>query len=197
MLKNTFITTHEKSDSLKCAERDRTQRVKDSLSSIKIPKTYKTYELQYYAYNKEFADKLGMEWREVLASGNLRKLPTFYDDWKFTAQQNNDTAFTFRQMVFSVDSAINIDWGTEEQTLEQTFNDGGVVTSNYEWRKFGIIINVERNQEQIKLSYTFRDKQQSISILQGQAVGNENDTLFLTGNYSLKRTNEVGIPFFI
>lgn len=183
-----------KSDSLKCAERDKIDSINRNIPKRKID--FKTYELQYYSYSKEFSDNLGFEWKEVLASGNFKSVPTFYDSWKFHAQETNDTSFTFRQMIFSVDSTISIDWGTEEQTLEQTYNDGGIITTNYEWRKYGIIINVSRFNGQIKISYTFRDKQQSTSILQGEAVGFEQDTLFLSGNYSLKRENSVGVPFF-
>ena len=66
---------------------------------------------------KNFADKLGVEWSEVLAIGDLPNHLKLLDSWSFFATQTNDTAYTRRQINLSVDSIVTIDWGTEEQTL--------------------------------------------------------------------------------
>lgn len=191
-----------KSDSIECLKRDSLRfvlldslsRVKDSLSKIK-PLDFKKYELRYYSISKAFADKIGVKWQDVLATGNLHNALKIYDDWQIIATKNNDTTFNARKMVFSLDSLINVDWGSEEQVIEKSFIQDGVITESYEWRKYGILINVLRVGGRVKLQYTFRDKDNSVSVLSGSAVGVETDTLHLWGEYSVNREIVSGIPF--
>lgn len=193
------------SDRLLCRQRDSlaiiqqgvadsVKRYRDSLANL--PKLdYRSYELRYYAYSKSFTDKLGVEWGSVLFSGNLHNRFKVYDDWKIYANEINDTTFNYRSMFFSLDSTLNVDWGSEEQVLSKTFQNDGVVTQEYEWRKYGIIVTIERKRERVKMTYTFRDKDNSISVLQGSVVGSDTDTLFLQGNYMAKREVNSGLPW--
>lgn len=191
-----------KSDSIECAKRDSLRlvlldslnKVKDSLSKIK-PLDFKKYELRYYSVSKGFTDKLGVKWQDVIFSGNLHNKLNVYDNWELIATQNNDTTFNSRKMFFSLDSAINIDWGSEEQVIEKSFVQDGVITESYEWRKYGILVNVQRGNGRVKINYVFRDKDNSVSVLSGSAVGVENDTLHLWGEYSVNREIILGLPF--
>lgn len=187
-----------RADSLKCAERDSLRALElaraDSLRAVP-PLPFVDYELRYFSFTKSFADKMGVDWSDVLAGGNLRRIPDFYDNWRLYADQNQDTSFNFRSLFFSLDSSLNIDWGSEEQTLQRTYNDNGVITSDYEWRKYGIIIKIERTGGRVKLSYILRDKDNSVSVLQGSAIAGEGDTLFLQGNYNVNRRVVSGVPF--
>ena len=171
-----------KADRLQCAKRDsldglaRSRAVRDSMerdSLSKIPPlSFGNYELKYYAYSKSFTDRMGVDWQTVLAGGNLRGRLQFFDDWRIHATRNNDTAFTERSLLFSVDSSIAIDWGSEEQTLKQTFVNDGVTTQDYEWRKYGMIVSVKRDGKRVSMDYTFRDKENSVSVLHGSIIGN-------------------------
>lgn len=192
------------SDKLQCAQRDSLQieqRKKfvhdslrsDSLSKIKLD--FANYQLRYFAYSKSFTDKLGFDWEFILANGNLHNKIKFFDDWRFVAQQTNDTSFTSRSVEFSVDSSLSLDWGSEEQTLKQTFVNNGVTTQDYEWRKYGLLINVKRDGKRVIMNYVFRDKDNSISVLQGSVIGTDGDTLRLIGEYTLNRNVEMGVPF--
>lgn len=193
-----------KADSIKCAKRDSTikrqqfiadslQKRQDSLAKIP-PLNFKHYELRYYAYSKSFTDKIGVEWQQIIAAGNLHNRFKIFDDWRVIASQMNDTSYNERKITFSVDSSITIDWGAEEQTMLKTYLTDGVVSQDFEWRKYGLIINVKRDGERVKMDYTFRDKDNSISILQGSVIGAESDTLRLFGDYLSKREIKQGVP---
>lgn len=183
------------SDSIKCASRDSLQQFKiDSLGKIK-PLDYKKYRLKYYSFTKSFTDKLGVSWNEILARGTLHTKPKIFDEWALYATETNDTSFTYRELTFSLDSAINIDWGSEEQTLKATYVNDGILYNEYEWRKYGLIIDIKRQDKNLKLSYIFRDKSSNIQLLQGQAIGLENDSLNLDGVYNFSYEKTLGVPF--
>lgn len=200
-----------KSDSIRCVKRDSLQRLNDSLhlqaveraridslrrdSISRLRLDFKSYRLKYYAYSKSFSDRYGVEWSSLLASGNLRGKLELFDDWRLIASQINDTTFTSRMVEFSVDSSLALDWGSEEQTLKQTFVNDGITTQDYEWRKYGILINVRRDGQRVRMDYVFRDKDNSVSVLQGSVIGLEGDTLRLVGEYSVSRNVQSGVPF--
>lgn len=194
-----------RSDSMKCAERERErarqdsllsaeQHRKDSLAQVRLP--FKNYQLRYYSFTKNFTDKLGVEFNGIIAHGNLHDKFHWFDDWKMHASETDDTTFTYRQVNVSFDSVLNVDWGTEEQTLKTTFTtSNGVVNADYEWRKYGLIVTLKKDDKRVHMSYVFRDKEQNISVLQGSAVGDLGDTLVVTGQYTTKREVTIGIPF--
>ena len=193
------------SDSILCRERDslnlvnREKAIRDSIkidSLLKIPPLdFKNYELKYYSFTQSFTDKIGVEWASILAFGNVHNKLEIFDDWRIVANQTNDTTFTERSLIFSVDSSLNLDWGSEEQTLKQTFVNNGVTTQDYEWRKYGMIIQIKRDGKRVRMNYTFRDKENSITVLQGTVIGQEGDTLRLNGTYTTKRQLVNGVPF--
>ena len=194
-----------RSDSIRCASRDSLQarqdsitlfekQRNDSLSAIRLP--FENYELRYYSFTKNFSDKMGMEFNGIIASGNLHDKFHIYDDWKLHATETNDTAFTYKQINVAFDSTLNVDWGTEEQTLKTTYvTSNGMVNTEYEWRKYGLIVSLQKDTSRVKMSYVFRDKEQNISVLQGSAVGMLGDTLVITGQYTTTRTVTIGLPF--
>lgn len=193
-----------KSDSIKCAQRDSMRIYGDSIATAERrrldslaalpPLDYRHYELRYYAFSKSFTDKIGVEWPTIWASGNLRGRLRMYDDWSLIATALNDTTFTVRRLLFSVDSSLSVDWGSEEQTLKTTFVNDGVTSSDYEWRKYGLIVNVSRDGRRIRMQYIFRDKSGGVSLLQGSAIGDEGDTLRMLGTYTANRNVVQGVP---
>lgn len=187
-----------RSDSLKCASRDSVRRLADSLRALPAPSLpsplgFQNYRLEYVAYNKSFSDKMGFEWKRVLASGNLKSMPSFYDSWQLWAVENNDTNFTRRTLEFAIDSTISIDWGNERQVPEKTYSqDGGIVATNYEWRKYGISISVRRDGQRVSLEYMVRNEDNG--TLNGKAVGLSGDTLATNGTYRLTQDLSEGLP---
>lgn len=168
--------------------------VADSLAKITLP--FVNYELRYYSFTQAFSQLMGTEYGSVLAEGNLHDKFKVFDDWKIHATETNDTTFTFRRVNLTLDSTINIDWGTEEQNLKSSFiSDGGVVSNDYEWRKYGLIIQITKDNRLTKLSYTFRDKENAIALLQGSAVGELADTIQIRGEYNSVRSIVSGVPF--
>lgn len=193
----------KKSDSLKCARNDSLNFItafkEDSLKTYndsisKINLSFLDYELKYFNYSKSFTDKIGISWEEVLTNGNLHNKFNLYDSWALVAVANNDTSFNFRQINVKLDSVLNIDWGTEEQTLLNSYVNDGITNNNYEWRKYGLIIKISKDEKRVKLDYIFRDKNNSVSVLQGSGVALLGDTLKITGVYNSSREINKGIP---
>lgn len=194
-----------RADSIRCAVRDSVQRVADSVAAMQKraadsvaalpPLEYRHYELRYYSYSESFANRMGVEWPTTWAAGNLHDKLRVFDEWTIQATATDDTAFTNRRLLFSLDSALAVDWGSEEQTLKQTFVNDGVTTTDYEWRKYGLIVQVQRDGKRTRMQYTFRDKSSGVSLLQGSALGADADTIRMQGTYTAKRIVRRGIPF--
>lgn len=198
-----------KADSIQCAKRDsiflaekmkmdsiqaRKQFIEDSIRAIP-PLEFTSYELRYYSYSKSFTDKMGFEWSEVWASGNLHNRFKIFDSWRLFATENNDTTYNERRLIFTLDTNISVDWGSEEQTMQKSYLTDGIVTQDYEWRKYGLIVKIHRDGQRVKMDYIFRDKDNSVSVLQGSVVGTDSDTLRLFGDYMAKREINNGLPF--
>lgn len=183
------------SDSIKCLARDNAYRLSLTPPSAPTePLSFQKYRLEYVAFNKTFSDRMGVKWQEVLARGNLKSRPTFYDSWQLQAIESNDTNFTIRTIEFSLDTSITVDWGNEKQVPERTFSqDGGVVTTSYEWRKYGLSVFVKKDDRRIKLDYTIRNDDNG--TLTGKAVGSSFDSLALNGNYRYTQRYTEGVPF--
>lgn len=187
----TFQRLKMASDS---ARADSAQRARDSLSRQRLP--FKRYELRYYSYTKNFTDKIGAEFSGLVANGNLHDRFKLFDDWQFFATSTNDTTFTSRAVNVAFDSTLNLDWGTEEQTLKTSYvSSNGYVSNDYEWRKYGLVVTLKKDTAKTYLQYVFRDKEQNISVLQGSAVGDIGDTLTVTGQYTTSRVVKTGVPF--
>ena len=200
-----------KADKMQCAKRDsleqevrkraardsvRVDSIRAAADSIKrLRLDFANYQLRYYAYSKGFSDRMGVEWGTLISSGNLRGKIRLFDDWRMVATETNDTTFTTRSVEFSVDSSLALDWGSEEQTLKQAFVNNGVTTHDYEWRKYGLLVKVSRDGQRVRMDYVFRDKDNSVSVLQGSVIGLDGDTLRLTGEYTVNRNVDTGIPF--
>lgn len=201
-----------KADRLQCAKRDSLDNVQrsrasrdsaradsvarylDSMSRERLP--FKRYELRYYSYTKNFTDKIGAEFSGIVAKGNLHDKFKIFDDWQFFATSTNDTTFTSRLVNVAFDSTLNLDWGTEEQTLKTSYvSSNGYVSNDYEWRKYGLVVTLKKDTAKTYLQYVFRDKEQNISVLQGSAVGNNGDTLVVSGQYTTARQVNTGVPF--
>lgn len=209
---NYLYSASVKADRIQCAKRDSLetfQRLKvvrdsaradslarslDSMSRERLP--FKRYELRYYSYTKNFTDKIGAEFSGMVAKGNLHDKFRIFDDWQFFATSTNDTAFTSRLVNVAFDSTLNLDWGTEEQTLKTSYvSSNGYVSNDYEWRKYGLVVTLKKDTSKTYLQYVFRDKEQNISVLQGSAVGNNGDTLVVSGQYTTARQVNTGVPF--
>lgn len=197
-----------KADSIQCANRDSInlyeknridsihnyqQYIQDSIANIP-PLNFQSYELRYYSYSKSFTDKMGFEWSEILSIGNLHDRFRIFDNWRLFATSNNDTTYNERRLIFTLDTNIAVDWGSEEQAIQKTYQTDGVITQDYEWRKYGLIVKIQRDGQRVKMNYIFRDKDNSVSVLQGSVVGTDSDTLRLFGDYMAKREINSGLP---
>lgn len=182
-------------DSLKCithklSESER-KKTEDSLRAIP-PLVFHSYKLRYITLYKKFADKMGVDWNEILASGDLRKYPRIYDKWSIIANETNDTTFSVRELSFAFDSSFTLDWGSEKQIEKSVTISDGLLTTEKEWRKYGVQIEVTAHDSRVKLEYTFRNDDET--TLSGQAVGGNLDTLKVYGDYANKILHSDGLP---
>lgn len=188
------IVLHRLADSLKAVSMNLAKFHQDSLASIP-PLGFQNYKLIYVAYSKSFAEKLGVSWREILAQGDLRSVPKFYDNWQLYATENNDTTFNRQDLAFSLDSSMSLSWGAEKQVALKAFTADGIIEREYEWRKYGLEVQINRDERRVKMAYTFRNDDGTETTLTGSAVGTKSDTLKLVGNYRTTQTEKTGVPF--
>lgn len=186
----------KKADSIRCHQRDSIlvyeQFLKDSLNSLPSL-DFKGYTLKYYNFNKAFSDKMGVKWGDILWSGTLKDVH-FFDSWTSAAVESNDTSFSYRSVSFALDSSIVLNWGTEEQVQLRTYNDNGIISTDYEWRKYGLEITIKAEKNRVHLDYIFREKDANTTILSGSVVGHPNDTLVISGDYQQMRDINRGVP---
>lgn len=188
------IVLHRLADSLKAVSMNLAKFHQDSIASIP-PLDFQNYKLIYVAYSKSFAEKLGVSWREILAQGDLRSVPKFYDNWQLYATENNDTAFNKQELFFAIDSSLSLSWGAEKQVAEKVYTNDGIIEREYEWRKYGLEVNLTRDEKRVKMTYTFRNDDGTETTLSGSAVGNSRDTLKLVGTYRTEQEQIIGVPF--
>lgn len=185
-----------KADSVRCYQRDSlafvAQMLADSLASVP-PLDFKAYTLKYYNFNKAFSDKMGVKWGDILWLGTLHDVH-FFDSWTSAAVESNDTSFSYRSVSFALDSSIVLNWGTEEQAQLRTFNDNGIISTEYEWRKYGLEITIKAQSSRVHLDYVFREKDANTTILSGSVVGSPGDTLVISGDYQQMRDINRGVP---
>lgn len=182
-------------DSLKCYTNKLTAEnrkvIDDSIKAV-LPLEFHSYKLRYVTLYKKFADKMGVDWNEILASGNLTKYPRIYDKWSIIANETNDTTFSVRELSFAFDSSFTLDWGSEKQIEKSVTITDGILTTEKEWRKYGVQIEVTAHEKRVKLEYTFRNDDET--TLSGQAVGESLDTLKVYGDYANKILHSDGLP---
>ena len=119
----------------------------------------------------------------------------FFDSWTSAAVESNDTSFSYRSVSFALDSSIVLNWGTEEQAQLRTFNDNGIISTEYEWRKYGLEITIKGPKfTGSPLDYVFREKDANTTILSGSVVGSPGDTLVISGDYQQMRDINRGVP---
>ena len=135
---------------------------------------------------------MGVDWSEILASGSLRTYPKIYDKWAVVANETNDTTFSIREISFSFDSSFALNWGSEKQIETSTTIQDGFLTSEKEWRKYGVQINLTATNSRIKMDYTFRNDDET--SLNGGVGGSKNDTLKVYGDYANKILHSDGLP---
>lgn len=186
----------KKADSIRCYQKDSVmayERFKND-SLVSIPALdFHSYTLKYYNFNKAFSDKMGVKWGDILWSGTLKDIH-FFDSWTSAAVESNDTSFSYRSVSFALDSNIVLNWGTEEQVQLRTYNDNGVISTDYEWRKYGLEVIIKSELKRVHLDYTFREKDANTTILSGSVVGFPNDTLVISGDYQQMRDINRGVP---
>jgi len=186
-----------KRDSILKVEKEK----KDSLEIIKANETqikkevnFENYSLTYISFSKSLLSELGLEWGSEFVTGNLHSIPDLVGVFKVKASSINDSSFIYRQLSFALDSSIVIDWGSEEPVIKKTYNDAGVIIQEYEEKKHGLSIKINRDSLQTFLSYVIRANDEKSSVINGSSSQNRDSTLSVSGYYTHKNERITGIP---
>lgn len=170
------------------------QQKKDSLSKI-TQKRIRKFELQFIQMDRNFIRNMGVNWSEILASGNLRGRLKLFDDWEVRANEINDTSFIRRKITLYVDTLAEISWGNESNEVEKTYNDNGIVTQEYKYRQYGITTELEIKDSTYKLNYAVRNNDDLHTNFTANTTGNLKDTLELNGEMVRNVQRVQGVPF--
>lgn len=188
---SVITTTHKlysvnrKRDLLLCAKKN---------AYVK-PLPFQKFVLNYYSFSSSLLDQWGIEWSKVLASGDFFSKPSIPLNWSIRALGELDTLAEFRSIVFSFDSSFNVTWGAESKELDKTYTQDGVITQDYSWRDYGLIITVTKDTLSYKLTYSFVTNDDNHNKLNGSSVSSLSDTLQISGYYKEKSNNLYYVPF--
>jgi len=184
-----------KRDSVLAVKREIQLSKVDSLKQIKLPEIlFENYDLFYISFSRSFLNSLGAEWSQDFLSGSFHNLPKLIENFKLTASNINDSTFIYRKLSFTLDSIIKIDWGNEEPVLRRVYNDAGIITQEYEEKKHGLSLLINRDTSSITLNYIIRSNDEKNSVLSGSSRQNLGDTLKVSGFYTIYKEQKSGIP---
>ena len=126
------------------------------------------YTLQYFAFDNSVLDNWGIDWTKVLSSGDFFSKPQIPLSWSIRALGENDSLVQFRSLQFSLDSALRIVWGNETQESLKSYAENGVVTTSYEWRDYGLTIDLKRTKEKISRLQLCLERQRPQQVKRSQ-----------------------------
>lgn len=152
----------------------------DSLRSLRQPS--ERWRLQYISVSKKLLDSYGFDVLHPLSYGETFSFNLF-DTWNFDYISSRDSLFESRNIYFDLDSNSIFSWGIQKQVPQQTFSTGETIQTNYEWRQYGIDIDIKRFPT-FKLSYTIRSPDES--TITGNSSLGQDSTIFIVANYSAK-----------
>lgn len=185
-------------DSLRTTEKQRLDSLekekKDSLANV-TQKQIRKFELQFVQVDRNFVRNLGVNWNEILASGNLRGRLDLFDAWEILANEMNDTSFIRRKITLYVDTLAEVTWGNESNEVEKTYNDNGVITQEYKYRQYGITTKIEIKDSTYKLNYAVRNNDDLHTNFTANTTGNLEDSLELNGEMVRNVQRVQGVPF--
>lgn len=185
-------------DSLRTMEKQRLDSLekekKDSLANV-TQKQIRKFELQFVQVDRNFVRNLGVNWNEILASGNLRGRLDLFDAWEILANEMNDTSFIRRKITLYVDTLAEVTWGNESNEVEKTYNDNGVITQEYKYRQYGITTKIEIKDSTYKLNYAVRNNDDLHTNFTANTTGNLEDSLELNGEMVRNVQRVQGVPF--
>lgn len=161
-----------RADSLQCIEKP-----------LEPPLATANYTLQYFAFDNSVLDNWGIDWTKVLSTGDFFSKPQIPLSWSIRALGENDSLVQFRSLQFSLDSALRIVWGNETQESLKSYAENGVVTTSYEWRDYGLTIDLKRTKEKVSLDYSFISNDNAHNKLSGHSSASRGDTLLVVGAY--------------
>jgi hypothetical protein len=187
-----------KRDSILKAEKEK----RDSLEKIKISETqvkkevnFENFTLTYISFSKNLLSDLGLEWGSEFVTGSFHKIPDLVEVFKVKASSISDTSFIYRQLSFALDSSIVVDWGSEEPVIKKTYNNAGIIVQEYEEKKHGLSIKINRDSLHTFLSYVIRANDEKSSVINGSSSQHRDSTLSVSGYYTHKKERITGIPF--
>lgn len=186
---------HKLADSIKCASRDSLTKffIQDSLSRIVVNSRYR---VSFYVVSSSFVRSLGVNWTDIWAMGDLVSRPDFITDWTLRAVATNSDLAEYRSIELDIDSAAHLHWGSQVKEQTETFVSGDIVQSNFEWRDYGLTLDLTRsNSAGIRGQYQLLQRDDLNSILEGNFGGGGKDTVTAYGVFDSWEETTTGIPF--
>lgn len=185
-------------DSLRTSEQRKLDSLeksrRDSLANV-TQKRIRKFELQFIQMDRNFIKNLGVNWSEILASGNLRGRLELFDNWEIRANEINDTSFIRRKITLYVDTIAQVSWGNESNEIEKTYNDNGIVTQEYKYRQYGITTELEIKDSTYQINYAVRNNDDLHTNFTANTTGSLKDTLELNGEMVRNVQRIQGVPF--
>jgi hypothetical protein len=156
----------------------------DSLKALAVQS--ERWNIQYINVSKTALSSYGFDISHPLAYGETFSFNLF-DSWNFDYLSSQDSLFEIRNIHFDLDSSAVFSWGTQKQIPKQTFTQETNIVTSYEWRQYGIDIDVRRFPS-YRLSYTIRSEDES--TITGASGLSSDSTILLIANYNSASLSE-------
>lgn len=161
----------------------------DSLAAL-LPETVsRRWRFDFMSVSDVAARSYGVEVSHPLAYGDL-SLTRFLEkqhwsqSWNFDYLAQMDSLFEHRSISFDLDSTVSFSWGTQKQILSKTFIQDGIQTNNYEWRQYGVEVQIV-SYPKMKMVYTLRSPDES--TITGNSMLGQDSSIFVVAAYDLNQ----------
>lgn len=184
---NDQLAHHLKSDSIRCYVRSL------KLPTLSYSGNPESYRVSFYMVTSSSLENLGFNWSDAFLSGDLRNYPSMIESWTLYAVASGDSTAEFRTIDIVLDTAATIHWGSQIKEAESVVATGDYVTTNYEWRDYGLTLKMKRDSL-LRVDFTLAQSDESNSVLEGSMIGV--DSLMSWGSFTSSNVSFQRVPFF-
>lgn len=160
----------------------------DKIKALNEPKNY---SISFYSFSESALKNIGVNWSSEIMKGALT--PELLLNWLALLENQLTESVTIRTITLAVDTLTKIVWGSEYQEGQTTYIDNGIITSNDEYRRYGINLTLKRTLNGINCNYELKERNEQRTLISGNSSAL--DTLKIAGMYEQNQIIKKGIPY--
>ena len=162
----------------------------DSLRAI-IPETVsRRWRFDFMSVSDQALKSYGIELSHPLAYGEISishplENSHLSKSWNIDYLATRDSLFEHRSVSFDLDSSVSFSWGVQKQILSNVVINDGIQTNNYEWRQYGLNIDIT-SYPKMRMKYTLRSPDES--TVSGSSMLGQDSSILVVAAYDLNQS---------